>query len=122
MEEMITKNFSKKELSCPCCSKMEMKASFIERLQKLRDVLASPLVITSAYRCKKHNDSLPGSARHSQHMDGVAVDIACSDASFRFLLIAEAVRQGFRGIGIAKTFIHLDSREEPSPVVVWTYV
>ncbi len=34
----------------------------------------TPVIITSAYRCARVNDSVPGSANHSQHEDGCAAD------------------------------------------------
>lgn len=45
-------------------------------LQRLRDELKLPIVITSGYRCRKVNDIAKGSST-SEHMQGRAVDIYC---------------------------------------------
>ena len=37
----------------------------------------------------------------------------------RYLIVKNAVEMGFNGIGIAKTFIHVDNRNTES--VMWSY-
>lgn len=43
-------------------------------LQKLRDHLGEPIMVTSWYRCLKLNMALPGASTTSSHMDGYAID------------------------------------------------
>ena len=116
---MITKNFSQDELSCPCCKVYGMKPLFVDMLQALRDHFGRPMVINSAYRCEKHNAELKDSAPDSQHLLGLAVDVAMVDSSERFELIEMALSLGFRGIGIGKNFVHIDFRA--SIPRIWTY-
>lgn len=44
------------------------------QLQVLRDKLGRRIVITSCYRTQAKNDSLPGAAKYSQHLDAKAAD------------------------------------------------
>jgi len=47
-----------------------------DKAQEIRDLLGYPLLIDSAYRCKKLNDAVKGS-KNSQHMQGQAIDFIC---------------------------------------------
>lgn len=111
--------FSARELACPCCNKVGMEDSFLDRADKLREGLGRPLILHSAYRCEKHNaDPKVGGKKGSYHPKGRAMDIQAFTAAEKHELVAAGIRYGFRGIGIGKTFVHLDDREEGA---VWTY-
>ena len=111
----MTRNFSSDELCCPCCKENKISDVLLVKLQALRDMLHAPLLITSGYRCKKHNAEVFGS-KSSQHLLGRAVDISTENITAmkknRLIKLAGALE--FGGIGIYKNFIHLDIREEPS--------
>ncbi len=109
MNEMATKDFSVKELSCPCCQGYAMQKPFLDKLQELRDLYARPMIITSAWRCEKHNTGIKGE-KDSQHLFGNAVDVHCVDSAERFLLVRLAYQVGFRGFGIDGAFVHIDFR------------
>jgi zinc D-Ala-D-Ala carboxypeptidase len=47
-----------------------------KQMQKVRDLLESPITITSGYRCEDLNDLVGGSKR-SYHLVGQAVDFIC---------------------------------------------
>ena len=53
------------------------------------------------------------------HSQGIAADIAVADASQRRILVAQALRLGFNGVGVARGFIHVDTRE--TTPVLWLY-
>ncbi len=118
---MLTKSFSYKEVQCRCgCKKAEMKPEFMEVLQKLRDLCGFPLVITSGYRCPRHNKAV-GGALNSSHMKGIAVDIDISQMpEERREKLLEAIKsiKEIKGVGIAKSFIHIDTRAEKA---TWVY-
>lgn len=118
MAEFVSKNFTKEELSCKCCGVYGMKPIFIEKLQELREHFSRPMIITSAFRCPKHNTAIRGES-DSQHLLGLAVDVAIVDSFERFELISYAVFLGFRGIGVDGCFVHLDYRA--SPPKLWLY-
>lgn len=71
-----------------------------------------PLVIDSAYRTVEHNKSV-GGAPSSQHVQGRALDIRPLDGKAHVLYTIinnHAIALGVRGIGLYKTFIHVDIR------------
>ena len=108
----LTRNFKKEELECPCCNECEMDPVLLTRLQSLRDIMDTPLVITSGYRCENHNEAVGGSER-SQHLFGKAVDIKIKDldSATRHKLIKTSFDIGFSGVGIGKTKFHVDVRD-----------
>ena len=53
------------------------------------------------------------------HAQGIAADIKITNAAHRFNIVKNAVKLGFTGIGIANTFIHVDTRG--TTPVIWTY-
>lgn len=56
----------------------EYREEWQARLNIMRQVLGLPIYINSWYRDPAHNARVGGSST-SQHMDGTAVDIRCSD-------------------------------------------
>ena len=50
---------------------------------------------------------------------GIAADIKVSGGAQRRLIVEKALELGFGGIGIAKTFVHVDIRE--TTPVMWCY-
>jgi len=99
-----------------------MQEDFLDRLQQLRSRVGFPFQITSGYRCPDHNAAVSRTGRAGPHTTGQAVDIAVNGPQ-RFEIMAEFAKFGFTGVGIAKTFIHLDTLaadEAPRPTS-WTY-
>ena len=52
---------------------------------------------------------------------GHAADIGCESSGARFWILHHAMAIGFRRIGIARTFIHLDDDPAKPQEVVWLY-
>lgn len=109
--------FKEDELACPCCGACKMDGELMARLIKFRVAWAKPMYVTSGFRCMAHNAKI-GSEPTSKHVTGQAVDVSVI-GSERYAFIRLAFKMGFNGIGIAKTFIHLDSREKPA--ACWLY-
>jgi uncharacterized protein YcbK (DUF882 family) len=82
----------------------------------LEEDFGSPLLVTSAYRCDRHNTDV-GGKKLSTHMQGIAFDISMAKASQPKLLLL-AHKHGFHGIGVAPHFVHIDLRESEAS---WTY-
>lgn len=91
---------------------------FVHALDELRHKCGFPFVITSGYRSENHPDEAkketPG-----QHTKGIAADIKVRNGAERRTVVEQALKMGFRGIGVAKTFVHVDMRD--GPAVMWTY-
>lgn len=57
----LTKNFARAEFDCPCgCSAQMVDPELAEKLQRIRDALGKPVVITSGYRTAAHNAKVGG--------------------------------------------------------------
>ena len=94
-----------------------MNGAFMQRLQRLRSNLGRPLRINSGYRCLSHNNAIKGSEK-SMHLLGRAVDIDAVSGNEKHSIVMAAMALGFKGIGVGKTFIHIDDREIPA---MWVY-
>lgn len=46
-----------------------------EIFDPVREYVGGPLLASSFFRSKKLNEAIPGSAKHSQHMEGSAIDL-----------------------------------------------
>ena len=82
------------------------------RLKRLIDVFGGDFFITSAFRSVYYNIHFAGGSTTSQHSAGAAIDINYSQLSQtqKYLFAKTASQQGFTGIGVYSTFIHLDIR------------
>ena len=113
------KHFTIKEFDCKETGQNQMKREFLELLDILRENCDFPFVITSGYRSPIHSaevDKLNGGGTHTE---GIAADIRVRNASERMIVVREAIQLGFTGIGVAKGFVHVDTRT--TAPVMWTY-
>ena len=67
-------HFNLSEFRCPDCGETKVSTSLVCWLDILRSVIGVPLIVTSGYRCAKHNEEVGGS-RSSRHLIGCAADI-----------------------------------------------
>ena len=120
------KYFTEAELKCKHTGICKMDSNFMEILEKIREEVGIPFIITSAYRDPTH----PIEARKSQpgaHASGRAVDILIRGAD-ALKCIEVALQHGITGLGVKQhgdsRFIHLDNLEatssRPRPWV-WSY-
>lgn len=126
------KYFIPGELKCRCgvCKSngTEMDIGFMTALEELREMCKFPFVLTSAFRCPSHNNTVSTTGYKGPHTTGKAVDIS-ADGKQAFILLENIFKQGaFKRIGINRKkgsgFIHVDSltAEEGFPIeIVWTY-
>lgn len=80
----------RKRLACPCCGRNQTTDDFAMALLFAERQLQKPFVITSGYRCAKHNQDTPGHADDSPALYGVHADIAYF-TSFEGLAILKAI-------------------------------
>jgi zinc D-Ala-D-Ala carboxypeptidase len=88
-------------------SGINMDASFIGALERVRERCAFPFIITSGYRTPSHN-AVVGGKRDSAHLKGLAADILISDCTRRFDIVKAALALGFRRLEIGRDWVHLD--------------
>ena len=125
----LSKNFSKLEFQCPCsCGANKISSVLIEKLQKVRNIIGTSIIITSGVRCEFYNTSIKASMNSSHIPDdygiGHAVDIACLNSKDRYELV-EVAQKFFKRIGISKGsyggFVHLDVDRSKIQEVMWVY-
>ena len=70
----VTAHFTKKELACKCCGKLEDMAEICAKAEKIREHFGGrPFIVTSGTRCEKRNSECGGVA-NSRHLTGRAID------------------------------------------------
>ena len=124
----MTKNFKKSEFDCKCGCDMhdDVLVNIIKlasQLQYVRDNVAMPITVNSAYRCRAHNKSEGGSV-NSEHLLGKAADIVIHGLDpvldtydyLDDLMRTGEILQG--GLGMYKTFTHYDIRKTKAR---WNY-
>lgn len=82
-----------------------------EQLQKVRNYIGMPIIITSAYRTKEWNTRVGGSSR-SYHLMAQAVDLRCRRLTPCDLGLYVAKLTDLRGFGVNRGFVHCDWRPE----------
>lgn len=125
--QQINKYFNCNEFTCQCkhpeCVEQKVSVKLISDLTLLREDLQTSIRITSGFRCSAHQKDVAESgvstvvAKKSQHEEGEA-----ADCQFTGHTTAEALPHAekyFKAIGVAKTFLHLDTRSDK--VRRWTY-
>ncbi len=117
-------HFSSYEFECKCgCGENRVDRKFLWKLNQTREEAGIPFIIPSGCRCEQHNKN-EGGKETSDHLPNPyceGADVECRNGNDRFKIVSAAISVGFKRIGIAKTFIHLGSRESNPQVVIWTY-
>ena len=125
----LSENFSKLEIMCPCsCGADKISPVLIEKLQKVRNIIGRPIIITSGARCEFYNASIKASMNSSHIPDyygiGNAVDIECLNSKDRYELV-ELAQKFFKRIGISGeysgNFVHFDVDRSKVQQVMWLY-
>lgn len=113
------KYFSLDEFKCSETGDNKIIPDFVYALDQLRKSCGFPFTITSGYRSPKHSKEASKPNGGGSHTKGWAADIKVNNGSERYKIVEEALKQGFSGIGVANSFVHVDLR--PSAPVMWTY-
>ena len=103
-------NFKPEEFECQHCQELKIHAGLMNLIQKARGELG-PLSITSGYRCGVHNAQVSKTGIEGPHTTGKAVDISVRDSQHRKQIITYFAPI-VTGLGIAKSFIHIDLLSE----------
>ena len=111
--------FNISEFDCKYTGNNEMDEWFLARLDSLRHTCDFPFTITSGYRDPVGHPIEAKKSIAGTHAQGIAADIKVNNGIEKYKIISEAMKMGFTGIGVAKTFIHVDDRT--TQPVVWSY-
>lgn len=123
----MAKHFLLSEFSCKgtdCCGGENLiKEELVDLLDLLHETYGGVMIVSSGYRCPKHNQAVSTTGADGPHTTGLSVDIACSGAAAAKLLEL-ALQMRFTGIGInqkgAGRFVHLDLVPRPGRQI-WSY-
>lgn len=120
---MFLPNFKIEDFFCQCkiCDPQTVDMASVVMIQAMRDLIKRPIGINSAFRCKVHNRTVGGKP-DSPHLDGWAFDIYCTTMG-GYDLARAAWQIGFRSIGIADNWCHVDRRPRKpgDDYNLWTY-
>ena len=111
----LSKNFTVKEFACSDgTDTVFISLALANLLQKIRDHFGKAVIINSAYRTEAHNKSI-GGATYSQHKYGLAADIHINGVTPKEIAAyVETLLPSSGGIGIYKSFCHVDVRRVKS--------
>ena len=111
----LSKNFTVKEFACSDgTDTVFISLALVNLLQKIRNHFGKAVIINSAYRTEAHNKSI-GGAIYSQHKYGLAADIHINGVTPKEIAAyVETLMPSSGGIGIYKSFVHVDVRQVKS--------
>ena len=113
--KQLSAHFKVREFACSDGSDaVFISPELVEILEKIRAHFGRPVHINSAYRTPAKNKAVGGAAQ-SQHMYGLAADITIQGVTpSQIASYAETLLPGTGGIGIYKSFCHVDVRKTKS--------
>jgi len=108
----LSKNFSRSEFACKCgCGQDTADYNLIQAAQWVRDIVNSPVSISSGNRCKNWNKKINGS-KTSMHLESKAMDFSVD--GYRpieiYHLLDEKYPSKF-GLGLYPAWCHIDVRD-----------
>lgn len=120
--EQVSDHFWSTDFDCPCkqpdCRVTSISVSLIDKLETLRSLAGQPVTVDKGggCRCEWYEKDLGSrgmriAKKLSQHILGKAADISIpglSGAEIESL----ARRVGFRAVGVAKNWAHVDERDD----------
>lgn len=107
----LSQHFSSDEFRCPDCGKGRPTGRLLNVLQGARLTAGVPILITSGYRCRRHNLEVGGCepCEHGNYYteETEAADVFCQAAQMRYLLLKSFLDQGVTRIGIGNYHLHI---------------
>lgn len=121
-EYPLSKHFSTREFNCKCshesCKEQRISKDLIDNLEIIRVQVGQPLIVTSGFRCGKHQSDIRNSGqstvvakKKSTHELGDAVDIVPRDGKDVQGYFLRIVATRFDSIGLSNSFLHVDQRK-----------
>lgn len=112
MGKQLSAHFNSDEFKCHDGTEHEIDTMLISILEAGRSIIGKPIHINSGYRSPAYNKKC-GGAPKSQHMLGTAADITVAGMSPKQVkAVFERLMPDMGGIGLYKTFVHIDVRHK----------
>ena len=111
----LSPHFKVREFACSDgTDTVFVSPALVEVLEKVRAHFGKPVTINSGYRTEAKNKAVGGAA-YSQHKYGLAADITIDGVTPKQIAsYVETLLPNTGGIGIYKTFTHIDVRKVKS--------
>ena len=114
----LSEHFDSSEFACKCgCGGLNngigINTRLVDVLERMRQLCASPLELSCAYRCRTHNAEV-GGVYNSQHIYGIAADVQTPEGFTPEELYVIAEQAGADGIGLYSWGVHVDVRGYPA--------
>lgn len=94
------------------CDTVKVDEKLLRLLENIRNFTGKPVHINSGYRSPEYNATIKNASPKSQHCQGMAADIWIEGYTpAKVAEIAECYLGSSGGIGIYKTFTHVDVRK-----------
>ena len=108
----LSPHFKVREFACSDgTDTVFVSPALVEVLEKVRVHFGKPVTINSGYRTEAKNKAVGGAA-YSQHKYGLAADIHIDGVTPKQIAsYVETLLPNTGGIGISKTFTHIDVRK-----------
>ncbi|PMQ01432.1 MAG: hypothetical protein CBR30_06295 [Dictyoglomus sp. NZ13-RE01] len=105
-ELKISPHFLLMDFQCRCCEQVKIHPDLLEKMEILWEKTKGGFVITSGYRCEKHNMEV-GGVKNSRHTMGRACDITAKNLKEVYEIVKSL---GFRYCKIdeGKRYIHME--------------
>lgn len=110
----VSAHFSRSEFACKClCGFEAVDVELLQVLEAVREHFGVPVTITSACRCKDHNEDVGGRYK-STHLLGIAADIVVYGvpAQTVYEFLCRHAGDDRYGIGKYDDFTHIDVRQK----------
>lgn len=113
------RHFPPREVADSRSGEVRLWVPFGIKMDALRDRHGAPIFANSWFRTEEHDRSIGGKGNHS---GGWAADIRSRDMH---KLLRDISAMNFQGVGVAKSFIHVDDNEDyiqqGKRPALWTY-
>lgn len=102
-----------------------MELEFVAVLDRVRERCGFPFRVNSGFRTQDHHNTLSArgykTAANSPHLRGWAADIHATTSRHRWAIVAAALAEGITRVGIAESFVHLDTDPTKIGRLLWVY-
>lgn len=114
--KQISAHFKVREFACHDGSDtVFVSDALVQILERIRVHFGKPVTVNSGYRTDAYNAATKDAARYSQHKYGLAADITIQGVTpAQIAAYAETLLPNTGGIGIYKSFCHVDVRKAKS--------
>ena len=123
MSEFFTPESDPHLFKCPCnrpeCDAPKPTEALLDALDRIRDYVDRPVIVTSGVRCEERNTSVGGEA-DSEHLTGRAADIYTPTSAEMYAIVEACYVIRVARIGVYRDkHVHIDVSASKPQHVMW---